>query len=338
MKLYGTIAVHVQATDVVRAPKFFDKVRRAFGGSPDLRTGKLRSAIEATALIEATRDAFRRVGATNAVSLVVDNTVLFHDRDAKPDDLGDLFLAFHDNASVFGDEFEELRLAIEHQEAGLHLVLEAQARPVHPPGVPPIRVIVSGRVEALTPRPGEDADAYRKRAEPIATDRNALETYQMQFEAFVQRVRDAIAAAMPTARVEVESAEARIVRPDPKRPEEPLRPDARDYDPYVAYYPNRFGMIGDMLMWSALFSMVMPPHFAVVDHHNHVQGHADDPGIQQAATSTASDGDANWYEGDATASNDAASPSDDTGLSDASDGGGWWSDADLGDVGDLGDF
>ena len=46
MKRYGTIAVHVQAADILRAPKFFDKVRSAFGGKPDLRTGKMRAAIE----------------------------------------------------------------------------------------------------------------------------------------------------------------------------------------------------------------------------------------------------------------------------------------------------
>src|SRR5262245_41026164 len=97
MKLYGTIAVHVQAADILRAPGFFDKLRRAFGGKPDLRTGNMRSAIEAAALIEASRDALRKLDATNAISLVIDDTVLFHDRDGKPDDLGDLFLAFSEN-------------------------------------------------------------------------------------------------------------------------------------------------------------------------------------------------------------------------------------------------
>ena len=32
MKLYGTIAVQVQAADILRAPRFFEKVRRMFGG------------------------------------------------------------------------------------------------------------------------------------------------------------------------------------------------------------------------------------------------------------------------------------------------------------------
>jgi hypothetical protein len=326
MKLYGTIAVHVQAADILRAPRFLDKLRSAFGGKPDLRTGRMRAMIEATAIVEATRDALRRVGATNAISLVIDDTVLFHDRDGTPDDLGDLFLAFHDNASVFGEGFTELRLAVEHREAGLHIVVEVQARTEHAPGAPAVRILISGRVEALTPRPGEDADAYRARAEPIATDPKALEMFRVQFDGFVARVRDAIAAAMPTARAEIELAEARVVRPDEKAAEQPQEPSARTYDPYVAYYPSPMGAVADAFLWSAMFSMMMPPHFVVVDHGNHVQGYLDDPGIQDHPTTAESTHDSgNWWDGDNTAH--AVADHDSSGDS-SSDGGGasWWDD------------
>jgi hypothetical protein len=344
MKLYGTIAVHVQAADILRAPRFFEKVRRMFGGKPDLRSGKVRAAIEATAIVEATRDALRQIGITNAVSLVIDDTVLFHDRDGKPDDLGDLFLAFGDNESVFGAGFEELRLAVEHREAGLHMVLEVQARTVVARGVPPVRIILSGRIEALTPKPGEDAEAYRKRAEPIAADPKALEMFRVQFEAFVTRVRDAISAAMPTATAEVELAEARVVRPDDKATEQPAQvPTARYYDPYIAYYPSPMGTMAEMFMWSAMFSMMMPPHFVVVDHYNHVQGFVDDPGIQDGPTHAAASDDGSWWDGD-TSSTDAASGGSDGGwlggdgtggdAGSGGDGGNWWGgDSGGGDVG-----
>lgn len=327
MKLYGTIAVHVAAADILRAPRFFDKVKKAFGGKPDLRTGKMRAAIEATALVEATRDALKKLGANNAVSLVIDDTVLFHDRDGKEDDLGDLFLAFSDNASVFGQGFEELRLAVEHREAGLHLVMETQARTVHAKTAPAIRIIVSGRVEALTPKPGEDAESYRKRAEPIAADPKALELYRVQFEAFVESVKAAIAAAMPTGRAEVEVAEARVVRPDPKADQaQPQQPSARYYDPYMAYYPSPLGFVAETLMWSAMFSMVMPPHYVVVDHYNHVQGFSDDSGIQHGPTHAVADDNGSWTDGDAASGgNNDSWWGGDGGGGDAGggDGGGW---------------
>jgi hypothetical protein len=329
MKLYATIAVHVQATDILRAPRFLDKLRGAFGGRPDLRTGKMRSAIEAAALVEVARDALRTVGATNAISLVIDDTVLFHDREGKPDDLGDLFLAFADNESVFGQGFDELRLAVEHREAGLHLVVEIQARPVHAPTAPAIRTIVSGRIEALTPKPGEDAESYRKRAEPVASDPRALEVYRVQFEAFVDRLRDAVAAAMPTAKAEVETAEARIVRPDPEqRTEQAQQPGAAHYDPYVAYYPSTLGFLPEMLLWSTVFSMAMPPHYVVVDHNNHVQGFADEPGIESGPTHTAADDGGSWWGGDDQTA--GAAGDHDLGGHDAD--GGWGGDA----GGDLG--
>lgn len=335
MKLYGTIAVHVQAADILRAPRFLDRVRAAFGGKPDLRTGKMRAAIEATAIVEATRDALRRVGATNAISLVVDDTVLFHDRDSTPDDLGDLFLAFDDNSSVFGQGFAELRLAVEHREAGLHIVLEVQGRTEHAPGAPAVRIVISGRVEALTPRPGEDAEAYRMRAEPVATDPRALEMFRVQFDSFVARVRDAIAAAMPTARVEIELAEARIVRPDAKAAEQPQPPRARDYDPYVAYYPSPMGAMADAFLWSAMFSMMMPPHFAVVDHANHVQGYVDDPGIQDGRTLADSSGEGgSWWDDTTPAVTDDAGSG---GSSSDAGSGNWWDDLGGGDLGG-GDF
>ena len=333
MKLYGSIAIYVQGEEIMRNPRFLERLRRAFGGKPDLRSGRVRAAIEATAIVESVRDALRRLGATNAVSLVIDDTVLFHDREGKPDDLGDLFLAFHDNSSVFGQGFRELRLAIEHREAGLHHVIEVQARSVHPRDAAAVRVIVSGRIEALTPKPGEDAETYQKRAQPVATDPNALELYRLQFSAFVDRVRDALAEAMPTGRVEVEVAEPRIVRPSKEPgPGEPARPDQRGYDPYDAYYPSPLGMVGEMFLWSAMFSMMMPPHYAVIDHHHHTQGFADDPGIQSgptenAATDTATND--SWWGGD---SAEADTPAD------GADGGGSWWGGDEGSAGDSGDF
>src|SRR5262249_53733040 len=146
--------------------------------------------------------------------------------------------------SVFGSGFDELRLAIEHREAGLHLIVEVQARSEHARGAAAVRVVASGRIEALTPAPGEDAETYRKRAEPVATDPKALEMYRVQFAAFVDRVRDAIAAAMPTVQAEVEVAESRLVRPDPTPPPQ-QQPSARYYDPYEVYYPSPLGFVAE---------------------------------------------------------------------------------------------
>lgn len=280
MKLSGSVAVHVAGEVILRNPRFWDKVKRAFGGEPDLRTGAMRAALEAGAVVDAVRDALITLGATNAVSLVVDDLVLYQDREGRPDDLGDLFLAFHEQSAAIGGEFKLLRLAVEHLEAGLHLVIEVQARGEHPAEEAAVRVVIGGRIAAFQPTRGESADAYRARVEPLAKDSATVELARVQFDSFVARVRDAIAAAMPEARAEVVRAELQVRKPGQRPAAEPA-PTAPTYDPYYAYYPSPLWAVSDVIMWSALWSMSMHPHVTVIDHAGVALGDFDSPGISE---------------------------------------------------------
>lgn len=319
MKLFGQIAVHVHGEQVLRRPGFLDKVKRAFGGDPDLRTDRMRASIEAATLVDAVRDALRSIGVHNAVALIVNDLVIFQDREGRPDDLGDLFLAFHEHSAVIGGSgFDVLRLTVEHVEAGLHLVIEVQGKSEHAVSDPAVRVIVSGRLRDLEPRKGEDAEAYRRRVEPIAKDAAGIEVARLQFESFVDRVHDAIAAAMPEARVQVVTADVRVQRPpkDPARARERRQdPGERYYDPYDAWYPSPFDTMLSVVMWSSLFSMMHPPHVTIVNEDNAPTGHVDDPGAEHADAGGA-EADVGGDAGDA-----------------GGDGGGDW-----GDWGDFGDF
>lgn len=287
MKLLGTVAVHVKGEVILRRPRLWERIKGAFGGEPDLRTGKTRASLEAEAVVDSVRDALRSLGATNAVSLVIDDLVFFHDRDGRPDDLGDLYLAFHNYSAAVGAGFGILRLAVEHAEAGLHLVLEVQARTEHASTEAAVRVVIAGRLQDLEPRPAEDAAAYRARVEPLIKDKATFDVARAQFESFVARVRDAIAAAMPEGRAEVERAEAQIVRPDEHavaraaagRGNAP-RPTDRNYDPYLAYYPSPMVSVLDTMMWMSIFSMHAHPDVVVVNHHGDTLGHVDTPGVE----------------------------------------------------------
>ena len=264
MKLHGVIELTVDGEPVLRAPNLWDKVREVFGGVPDLRTGKLLAALEATAIVEAGRGAMKRVGSSNAISLVIDDQVLYQDREGRPDDFGDLFLAFHENAPVFGGSFRLLRLAAEHEEAGLHLVVETIARTEHPREEPAARVIVSGRVRDFEPRPGEDAEAYQRRVAPLVADRERLEAVRRQFESFVARLGDALRGAMPAARIDVLEAEARIEKPA-RRATPPAPPTSRRYDPYAYHYGTPLDAVASLLLWSTVFSMGHHHDTVIVD-------------------------------------------------------------------------
>jgi hypothetical protein len=254
MKLHGVIELTVAGERVLRAPNFWDKVKQAFGGEPDLRTDTVRASLEATAIVEAVRGSLGRLGATNAISLVIDDHVLYQDREGRPDDFGDLFLAFHDNAPVFGGSFRLLRLAAEHEEAGLHLVIETIVRSEHPADEPAARVIVAGRVREFEPRRGEDADTYRSRVGPLAQDPTRFEAPKRLFESFVARLGDALHASMPDAEVRTVEANAVIERPT-QRPAKPAPPTSRRYDPYAHHYGGPLDSVVSVLMWSSLLSM-----------------------------------------------------------------------------------
>lgn len=265
MKLHGVIELTVAGERVLRAPNLWDKVKQAFGGEPDLRTDTVRASLEATAIVEAVRVALGRLGATNAISLVIDDQVLYQDREGRPDDFGDLFLAFHDNAPVFGGSFRLLRLAAEHEEAGLHLVIETIARSEHRIEEPAARVVVAGRVRDFEPRPGEDAESYRQRVEPLASDAMRLTAPKRQFESFVARLGDALRASMPGAEVRALEANAVVERPS-QRPAKPAPPTSRNYDPYAYHYGSPMDSIVSMVMWTSFLSMSHRPDVVVVDH------------------------------------------------------------------------
>ncbi|MGE0401657.1 MAG: hypothetical protein AB7T06_33455 [Kofleriaceae bacterium] len=305
MKLYSVIRVDMKQHEILRQPGVIARLRRAFGGEPQLATGKMRAALEASMLIDAQRRALAEVGAHDAVALVVDDLVLFEDRDRRPDDLGDLFLAFHEYAPAIDADFRSLRLTVEHLEAGIHYVIELQARTEYAKGDSPVRVIISGRMASLEPVKGETAEAYRARVEPILHDRVAFQAAQTSFDSFVARVRDATARALPSAQVTIPQVSIALPAPATtgQRTREP-RPDDRDYDPHDAHYPNP--MVG--VLGLAMLGMAVMP-------------------AMPFAAGIPADGSSNTD-----ASNDASSDASNAASDDGSDGG----DADFDFGGELG--
>ena len=164
-----------------REPGFWDKIKRGLGGKVDLDTGEVRVALEASALVDQVKRALVRLGIDNAVSLVVDDTIIFQDIEGRPGDLPDLILALSEHASVFGRGFREMKLAVEHDEGVLHLLVEVRALTQHKRNEPSAYVSIGGRIRIWSRGKGEAAEAYRARVEPMAKDAGLLATARMQF-------------------------------------------------------------------------------------------------------------------------------------------------------------
>jgi hypothetical protein len=268
MRLVAQVYVTVPSNIVRRDPTLLEKMKRRLGGTVDLDTDEVTNELEATAVVDASRRALVRLGVGNALSLVIDDTVIFQDTDGKADDLPDLVLALADHASVFGRGFKELRFAAEHEEAGLHLVIETRARTRHRRDEPAAVVSVGGRIRALEPTKGESAEAYRARVEPLTKDAALFETARLSFESFAARLRDALRAVLPEATIADREPEARLV----KAPEQGVtapeaanrQPTERGYDPMAIYYPSPMGAMLDAMLFVSFMHMLMPPPVMLV--------------------------------------------------------------------------
>src|SRR4051812_31670769 len=267
MRLIGQIQITMAASEAVhREPGLWEKLKRGLGGNVNLDTGEVRVALEATALVDQVKRALVRLGVDNAVSLVVDDTIIFQDSEGRAGDLPDLILALSEHASVFGRGFREMKLAVEREEGNLHLLIEVRALTQHRRGEPSAYVSVGGRIKDLEPRTGESADAYRARVEPLARDPGLLETARLQFQSFVGRLEAALHAALPEATVEEKRADAVVVRPTAQPTPPAQDPRSPVYDPYALYYPSPIGTMLDVMLISSFMTMMMPPPMIMVVH------------------------------------------------------------------------
>jgi hypothetical protein len=268
MRLVAQLYVTVPSNVVQRNPSLLEKMKRGMGGRINLDTDEVENQLEATAIVDAARRALARLDVGNALSLVIDDTVIFQDTDGKADDLPDMVLALSEHSSVFGRGFKELRFAAEHEEAGLHLVIETRARTRHKREEPAAVVSIGGRIKALEPQKGETAEAYRARVEPLTRDAALFETAKLSFESFAARLRDALRAVMPEATVDEKEPEARLVKAPERSPTAPenasRQPMHPGYDPYALYYPSPMGLMLDVMLFTSLMHMMMPPAIMVM--------------------------------------------------------------------------
>ncbi len=204
MRLLARLDVYLPTDLVERAPGLWDRLR-AMWQPVDLATSRARDRIEAATFVYELRKALAAIGIDNARSLVVDGTTVFHDAEGAEGDLPDLVLALSDHVSLFGDRSQELRLSVEHLEAGLHLVLDAIVTSEHGREAPSARLEIVGQPVELDPRPGESAEVYRSRVEPLATDAKLAKTLRLQFGAFVTRLREAMERTFIDTRIEAGS-------------------------------------------------------------------------------------------------------------------------------------
>jgi len=222
--------------------------------------------------------------------------VLFEDKEGRPDDLADLMVAFRDNAPVFGSSFDLLRLVVEHEEAGLHTVVEVLARSEHPADETAARVVVGGRVRDFEPRPGESAEVYRARVEPLLKTPAIFEAHRAQFESFVGRLADALRGTLADAEITVREAEAKVearavASGRPRLPDRPALRSVRRVLPEPARRRVLHDALGSMLSWAMMpHYTIISPAGAALGGDRHDEPRRDGGGGQRDAAPSGADG------------------------------------------------
>jgi hypothetical protein len=194
MQWVARIDVSLPCNVIERAPTFWEKIQALAGASIDLGTDRVRDRMEAGTIVYELRRALDALGIDNARSLTIDGAVVFNDEKGEPGDLPALVVAFLDYTSMFGDSFEELRLSVEHEEAGLHFEVEGVVTSEHRLREPSTRITVLGRL--LGPE-----------KEFAGTP---LEAKRILFGAFASRVEEALRGRFPEGTVTMAFEEIRF--------------------------------------------------------------------------------------------------------------------------------
>jgi hypothetical protein len=136
----------------------------------------------------------------NARALLVDGVTVFQDSRNTDGDLPDLILALSEHASLFGESCNELRLCVEHQEAGIGLSLEASITSVHPSKAPSACLLVQGHVKDLDVTLLESAQDYRERIEDLISGGTKGTALRLQFATFIARLEAELSRRFPDTR------------------------------------------------------------------------------------------------------------------------------------------
>ena len=268
MRLIGQIQITMATAEAVhREPGFWDKLKRGMGGKVDLDTGQVRVALEATALVDQVKRAFGRLGIDNAVSLVVDDTIIFQDIEGRAGDLPDLILALSEHASVFGRGFREMKLAVEHEEASLHLLVEVRALHSTSAASRQRTCSVGGRIRDLEPTPGRVGGRLprARRAAgartPACWRRRACSSSRSS-AAWKRRCarRCPRRRSRRSAPTRWSCARRRSRRQPAQDPRSPITIRTR------VYYPSPMGTMLDVMLISSFMHMMMPPPMIMVVH------------------------------------------------------------------------
>ncbi len=334
------LSIDLPSQETNRTSSLFEWVGSLFGSKPDLRSGQEQLTVSGNSLLEGLYGALRDNGVEDAIALLVDKKVIYHDKEGHRRDLRLMAVAAQESG-VMDKNFKEMHLVMSTEHVGLNVLVDVKIRSLNTLGEPEVQILLSGRPEVLTAGKDENPASYAERVRAFAADPHQLEALRLTLDSFAARLADAARRHLPVVHVDHRPAHIQLLRPDKASltamngtqageggaslRDVPARAGRAGGDVYGTYYYDPYWDLTNYLMWSTLLHSHHHTSVVYVDRTgSEVPAGGGDTGgvhvgeggvsVDSSAIESAPDSGVDWG---------GSETSDSWGGSDTSDAGGW---------------
>lgn len=262
-----TLALDLPSEETRRRPNLVEWVGSLFGSKPDLRSGDEQLTVGGRGLLQGLYDALRDCGVEDAIALLVDKRVLYHDKEGHTRDIS-LMAAAAQESGALDRPFRELHLVLSTHHGGLHIITDVKVKALNRIGIPEVVIQLSGRAEALTAERKEDPAAFADRVRRFAADPHNMDALRLTLEGFAGQLAVSVRRHLPVVDVQQGPARIQVLRPDratlrgmdgahagqggPALREAPARAARSGGDVYGVYYHDPYWDLTSFVLWSSM--------------------------------------------------------------------------------------
>jgi hypothetical protein len=189
--------------------------------SPDRVHTKYRSqrtwsgnadTITSFGLLEGVARAFAEADIDNAISLKIDNSMVYLDANDEPHDL-ELMLDAASESKALEREFKTMHLVFSQEDEGLRIIFDTKVDSDVLTTGGQLTLAISARIQEMQIQRGESAKEYADRLKAWASDQTRLEQYKVALERKAEALSTLLGDAFPTSDVSHEPVTVKLHQP-----------------------------------------------------------------------------------------------------------------------------
>ena len=189
------IMVDLPSAVTERAVSPLERLGALFGKKPDLQTGTESLTVTAVAVLDGVVAALGSVNINNAVSLIVDETMIFIDLDDRDNDAG-VMRRTAEKSEAFGADFEEMHIVFDHKQPGLHTLIDVCVKSKVSVGKEEMQITLSSRLSDLFAG-NESSFQYSSRVGKFMRQKGGLTGFASVQSSLTERIASALSSRLP---------------------------------------------------------------------------------------------------------------------------------------------